>query len=289
MTKRAVLSSLALLSLVLATGARAQQVDPALPAYKPVSGVSGSLKSIGSDTLNNLMTLWSEGFRAQYPNVQTEIEGKGSSTAPPALVAGTAQFGPMSRPMKAAEIDAFEKKFGYKPASFRSAVDALAVFVHKDNPIQCLSLQQLDAIFSKTRKGGHGEGRRHLGRRGPHRRVGEQAHLPLRPQLRLGHLRLLQGGRALRRRLQGQREGAARLLDGGPGRRLGQVRDRLLGRRLQDRRRALGAALRHDRGHVLRRQRRERLLGRVPDLPLPVRLPEPEARTRPSIRCAASS
>jgi len=157
MTKRAVLGTLTLFSLVLATGARAQQVDPALPAYKAVSGVSGSLKSIGSDTLNNLMTLWSEGFRGRYPNVQIEIEGKGSSTAPPALVAGTAQFGPMSRPMKGAEIDAFEKKFGYKPASFRSAVDALAVFVHKDNPISCLSLQQVDAIFSKTRKGGHGK------------------------------------------------------------------------------------------------------------------------------------
>jgi phosphate transport system substrate-binding protein len=151
--KRA-LASLSILALAAAGGARAQQVDPALPADKAVSGVSGSLKSIGSDTLNNLMTLWSEGFRSRYPNVKIEIEGKGSSTAPPALVAGTAQFGPMSRPMKAAETDAFEKKFGYQPASFRSAVDALAVFVHKDNPVKCLSLQQVDAIFSKTRKGG---------------------------------------------------------------------------------------------------------------------------------------
>jgi phosphate transport system substrate-binding protein len=129
-------------------------LDPALPAYAPVSGVSGSLKSIGSDTLNNLMTLWAEGFNARYPAVKIEIEGKGSTTAPPALVAGTAHFGPMSRPMKAAEIDSFEKKFGYKPSAVRSAVDALAVFVHKDNPIKCLSLQQVDAVFSKTRKGG---------------------------------------------------------------------------------------------------------------------------------------
>jgi phosphate transport system substrate-binding protein len=136
------------------TAAAAVSVDPSLPSYQPKSGISGNLKSIGSDTLNNLMTLWSEGFRSQYPNVQIEIEGKGSSTAPPALVAGTAHFGPMSRPMKGAEIDAFEKKFGYKPAVIRSAVDALAVYVHKDNPIQCLSLQQVDAIFSKTRKGG---------------------------------------------------------------------------------------------------------------------------------------
>jgi phosphate transport system substrate-binding protein len=130
-------------------------LDPAIPPYKAVSGISGSLKSIGSDTLNNLMTLWSEGFRAQYPNVKIEIEGKGSSTAPPALVAGTAQFGPMSRPMKAQELEDFEKRHGYKPAAIRGAVDALAVFVHKDNPIRCLSLQQVDAIFSKTRKGGH--------------------------------------------------------------------------------------------------------------------------------------
>lgn len=134
--------------------AQAVQLDPALADYKQVSGVSGSIKSIGSDSLNNLMTLWAEGFRAQYPNVQIEIEGKGSSTAPPALVNGTAQFGPMSRPMRGAEIDTFEKKFGYKPSSIRVAVDALAVYVHKDNPIQCLSLQQVDAMFSKTRRGG---------------------------------------------------------------------------------------------------------------------------------------
>ncbi len=141
--------------LAAAAASAAVMVDPSLPSYRSKSGISGNLKSIGSDSLNNLMTLWSEGFRAQYPNVQIEIEGKGSSTAPPALIAGTAHFGPMSRPMKGAEVDAFEQKFGYKPAAIRTAVDALAVFVHKDNPIRCLSLQQVDAIFSKTRKGGH--------------------------------------------------------------------------------------------------------------------------------------
>ena len=142
------------LAAAAATAADGVSVDAAIGPYKPVSGVSGNLKSIGSDTLNNLMTLWSEGFRGQYPSVRIEIEGKGSSTAPPALIAGTAQFGPMSREMKGAEVDEFEKKFGYKPSKIRSAVDALAVFVHKDNPIKCLSLQQLDAIFSKARKGG---------------------------------------------------------------------------------------------------------------------------------------
>jgi len=138
----------------LPLAAQAQGLDPKLSEYKPVSGVSGNLKSIGSDTLNNLMTLWAEGFRSSYPNVQIEIEGKGSGTAPPALIAGTAQFGPMSRPMKGAEMDEFAKKYGYKPYGLRTAVDALAVFVHKDNPIKCMTLQQVDAVFSKTRRGG---------------------------------------------------------------------------------------------------------------------------------------
>ncbi len=129
-------------------------VDPALKPYEKVSGVSGNLNSIGSDTLNNLMTLWAEGFRAIYPNVNIQIEGKGSSTAPPALIEGTAQLGPMSREMKAAEIDAFEKKYGHKPTEVKVAIDSLAVFVHKDNPIKGLSLDQLDNIFSSTNKRG---------------------------------------------------------------------------------------------------------------------------------------
>lgn len=133
------------------------KVDPALPTYKAVSGVSGNLSSVGSDTLNNLMTFWAESFNKVYPNVKIQIEGKGSSTAPPALISGTAQLGPMSRPMKGTEIDAFEKKFGYKPTGLRSAVDALAVFVHKDNPIKCLTMTQVDAIFSKSRRSGHNE------------------------------------------------------------------------------------------------------------------------------------
>lgn len=154
--RNALLAAVAAIAMgAVSSGAIAQGLDPKLKDYKQVGGVSGSLKSIGSDTLNNLMTLWAEGFRQRYPNVQIEIEGKGSSTAPPALIAGTAQFGPMSRPMKGQEIDAFEKKFGYKPFAVRTAVDALAVYVHKDNPIQCLTLQQIDAIFSKTRRGGH--------------------------------------------------------------------------------------------------------------------------------------
>jgi len=133
------------------------KVDPTLSTYKAVSGVSGNLSSVGSDTLNNLLTFWAETFNKFYPNVKIQIEGKGSSTAPPALISGTAQLGPMSRSMKGTEIDAFEKKFGYKPTGLRSAVDALAVFVNKDNPIKCLTIAQVDAIFSKSRRYGHKE------------------------------------------------------------------------------------------------------------------------------------
>jgi len=146
----------ALLGLAVTHPAPAQvvKVDPKIPEYKVVAGVSGSIKSVGSDTMNNLMTYWAEGFRKSYPSVQVEIEGKGSTTAPPALIAGTAQFGPMSRKMKQAEIDKFEDKFGYKPTELPTSIDMLAVYVHKDNPIKGLTLAQVDAIFSKTRKAG---------------------------------------------------------------------------------------------------------------------------------------
>jgi len=133
---------------------RAVEVDPNVKGYVKVSGVSGNLNSIGSDTLNNLMTYWAEGFRKQYPNVKIQIEGKGSATAPPALTEGTAQLGPMSRRMKPEEEDAFEKKHGFKPMRVSVALDCLAVYVHKDNPIKGLTLPQLDCIFSKTRKSG---------------------------------------------------------------------------------------------------------------------------------------
>lgn len=144
------LLSLGAMATVAVSAAFAQsvQVDPALPAYTPTQGVSGTIKSIGSDTMNNLMTLWGEEFRKFYPNAKIEIEGKGSSTAPPALIEGQAQMGPMSRPMKSSEVDKFEAAFGHKPVGLRSAVDALAVYVHKDCPLESLTLDQVRKIFS---------------------------------------------------------------------------------------------------------------------------------------------
>ncbi|MDZ7594707.1 MAG: phosphate ABC transporter substrate-binding protein PstS family protein [Thiobacillus sp.] len=134
--------------------AQAVKVDPALPSYQKASGVSGNFTSVGSDTLNNLMTLWAETYKRNYPNVNIQIQGAGSSTAPPALIEGAANFGPMSRMMNAKEIEEFEKKFGYKPTPVPVAIDALAVYVNKDNPIKGLSIPQVDAIFSATRKCG---------------------------------------------------------------------------------------------------------------------------------------
>lgn len=142
-------------SLVTVSTVRAENgVDIALPAYVKTSGVSGNLSSVGSDTLANLMTLWAEGFKRFYPNVKLQIQAAGSSTAPPALTEGTSNLGPMSRKMKDKELAGFEARYGYKPTAVAVAIDALAVFVHKDNPVAGLSLQDVDGIFSSTRKCG---------------------------------------------------------------------------------------------------------------------------------------
>ncbi len=149
--------SLALLLLAVSTSTAIGEplkVDVNLSDYVKVQGVAGNLNSVGSDTLNNMMTFWAEGFRKKYPNVNIQIEGKGSSTAPPALIEGTSQVGPMSRKMKNKEIQKFEAKFGYKPTAIGVALDSLAVFINKDNPINGLTLQQVDGLFSKNRKGG---------------------------------------------------------------------------------------------------------------------------------------
>ena len=130
------------------------KVDAAVAEYKSVSGVSGNLSSIGSDTLANLMTFWAEEFKRQYPSVNIQIQAAGSSTAPPALSNGIANIGPMSRKMKSKEKESFEKKHGYKPVAIRVAIDALAVYVNKDNPIKGMTIPDVDAVFSSTRKCG---------------------------------------------------------------------------------------------------------------------------------------
>ena len=152
--KRLLSASTLLLAAAITPSVNATEVDPGLKDYQVASGVSGNLSSIGSDTLANLMTLWAEEFKRAYPNVNIQIQAAGSSTAPPALTEGTSSFGPMSRKMKDKEIEAFEARHGYKPTAVPVAIDALAVYVHKDNPISGMSIEDVDAVFSSTRKCG---------------------------------------------------------------------------------------------------------------------------------------
>ena len=147
-------SSIIGLGLLTASNATAVSVDKGVPEYKAVSGISGNLSSVGSDTLANLMTLWAESFKRSYPNVNIQIQAAGSSTAPPALTEATSNFGPMSRKMKSKEVAAFEDRFGYKPTAIPVAIDALAVYVNKDNPIKGMAIPEVDAVFSSTRKCG---------------------------------------------------------------------------------------------------------------------------------------
>lgn len=155
--KRNLLIAMGLAAAVVSNPVFAAGVDSDIPDYKKVSGVSGNLSSVGSDTLANLMTLWAEEFKRTYPNVNIQIQAAGSSTAPPALTESTSNIGPMSRKMKSKETAMFEKKHGYKPTAIGVAIDALAVYVNKDNPIKGLTIPQVDAIFSSTRKCGSKE------------------------------------------------------------------------------------------------------------------------------------
>ncbi len=148
------LRSLALGLVLAAAGlfnlALAQEKE--LAPYKPTTGVSGAIKSVGSDTMVNTMLQWCDGFKKAYPNITREVEDKGTSGAIPALTAGTSNFGPMSRKCKPEEISDFEKKYGYKPTQLAVSIDMVVVFVNKDCPLDKLTLEQVDAIFSSTRK-----------------------------------------------------------------------------------------------------------------------------------------
>lgn len=125
-----------------------------MPKYEPVAPITGLLNSVGSDTMVYLMSFWAVEFKRMYPNVTFIIHQAGSATAPSALLQGEANLGPMSRRMKDKEIAAFEAKYGYRPTEVRVALDTLAVYVNRNNLLPGLSLPQLDAIFSTTRRCG---------------------------------------------------------------------------------------------------------------------------------------
>ena len=139
-----------LLSLLCLFTANAFSLAP----YQKVGRLSGQITSIGSDTLSEPMSTWSEMFHEHYPGVRFEIQAQGSSTAPPALIEGTASIGPMSRPMKAKEIATFREHFGYPPLAVPVGIDAIGIVVSKENPLKALTTKQLDAIFSQSRRCG---------------------------------------------------------------------------------------------------------------------------------------
>lgn len=146
---KAILAAVAGLTLMLGfTTSEPVKLDPKLPAYKATERVAGDLRTAGSDTLSNVVSLWAQEFNKFHPGVRMQVEAKGSSTGPTALLENQAQFAAMSRAMKSSEIDAFVKKFGYKPTEFRVAIDCLAVYVHKDCPLDEISIPQIQAVFS---------------------------------------------------------------------------------------------------------------------------------------------
>lgn len=131
-----------------------QRAAGAAPDYIKVHEAKGVIRSIGSSTVSGLVNAWADAFSKLHPGASVEVSGGGSSTATPALLNSACDIAPMSRPMNDAELAQFKQKFGYEPLRIVIAIDALAVFVHKDNPIEALSLTQLDAMFSATRKRG---------------------------------------------------------------------------------------------------------------------------------------
>ena len=124
-----------------------------LPAQP--DALRGKLVSAGSDTLGSLSSLWAERVQARHPEVLVQVRAIGSAAAPTALIQGTADIGPMSRPMSPSERQRFFQRYGYAPTAVPVAADEIAVFVHRDNPLARVKLAELDALFSSTRRCGY--------------------------------------------------------------------------------------------------------------------------------------
>ena len=131
------------------------EIDTGLPQYRPGSNMAGMIKTRGSSTLTTLLNLWSEDFRRIHPRVDLEITGGGSSAAMRPLLAGTSDIAPMSRELNERELASFRERWGYEPLRLTVALDAVAVYVNKSNPLRALDLRQLDATYSiAPRRGG---------------------------------------------------------------------------------------------------------------------------------------
>lgn len=140
-------------------------LDPALPAYQPrKEKLTGTFKGGSSDVLVVLVQKWLDKFRAHHPEVSLSISPPyAGSLGAVELVKENLDFVFVSRELKPDDIRDFRVKFGYDPlsvpvsgGSFRhfGALDAIGFFVHKDNPLEKLTFDQIDSIYSSTRHRG---------------------------------------------------------------------------------------------------------------------------------------
>ncbi len=129
-------------------------LDPQLPTYRPIDKLEGKITLLGSDTMSQVVATWKDGFKRFYPNVEITITVKGATNAIPAVMAGEANIGMLSYEATAEEIATFTKAKGYAPKLVVPTLERLGVYVHECNPIESLTLAQIDAIFSKTLKRG---------------------------------------------------------------------------------------------------------------------------------------
>lgn len=137
-------------ALILAVGLSAIAVADELPEYQPGSLGKTSLSSVGSDSMADLVDLWAAEFNKFHPQTKVQVVSRGSATAPAALIEGTADVGPMARPMKSVELEKFKRSYGFEPTQIRTAMAGVAIYVSKSNPIKSISFEQLDALYSKS-------------------------------------------------------------------------------------------------------------------------------------------
>ena len=136
-------------------------LDPSLPAFQPrKEKLTGSFHGAASDVMKVLVEKWVEKFRAYHPDVTFTIPPPyAGSLGAVELVKGDLDFVFVSRELKPDDVKGFKAKFGYDPlsvpvsgGSYRhfGALDAIAFYVNKDNPIEKISFEQLDALYSST-------------------------------------------------------------------------------------------------------------------------------------------
>jgi phosphate transport system substrate-binding protein len=144
------------------------KVDPSIPSWQPgevKSEPEEELAIVGADIMDEVVLEWTKIYRKQYPRLSVTLDLRASGTGVPGL-AGKGHIGPVGREAFATELKQFTDKFGYAPLEIRVATGSVGslgktassiVLVDKDNPLDCIGMDQLDAVYSKTRKRGFKE------------------------------------------------------------------------------------------------------------------------------------